>query len=300
MLAQKAPLCAAYGVASLMSRAASMLRTGRRNAGDKEILGRILGGENGDLAQIVRRSIDARLKGVIDSMTYPRITGENFRNFISIEGLEHLERGLEKGKGVLLLHSHFGNPQILMPAIGYSGYALHQIAGHPVKDWPDLLQRDLTATEQWVAHCQLDCEKALPAKFIYTSDSSVRVAYKALKNNGVLAAALDGGRDENRVYATLLGEKAFFAAGPVRIALKTGATIVPLFVVRQRNEKHKVILEPPLQFDISGDMLRDVEYGVQAFANILERYVRLYPCHYAHILIGRRRWRFAEPQTEKQ
>lgn len=299
VLAQKAPLRVAYGMASLLSRAAHILRAGSSGRGE-EIVGKILGKSRTESADIVRRSVDCRLKGVVDSMVYPRITKENFLDFVSIEGLEHLQRGLEKGRGVLLLHSHFGNPQILMPAIGHSGYALHQIAGHPVNDWPDLLQRDLTATEEWVARLQLDCEKALPAEFIYAWDSSIRVAYRALRNNGVLAAALDGGREENRVFVRFFGESAFFAAGPVRIGLKTGASIVPLFVVRQQNEKHKVILEAPLQFDVSGDLSRDIESGVQAFADILERYVRLYPCHYAHVLIGRRRWRFALPEDEEK
>lgn len=267
-------------------------------------LTRVLDGyDQKEILRFVRQSFDLRLKNDLDVLLYPRINKNNFRSFVSVEGLEYLDNALKNGKGVILLHSHFGNPQILMVALGYMDYPLHQIAGNPTEDMEDLLKRPLTTLESKVSELRLVHEKTLPVNFIYAF-KSMRPVFRCLKDNEILAIAIDGGKDKSRVYVQFLNHTAFFSSGPMKIALKTQAGVLPLFVIRKSNYGHKVIIGQPLELSFTDDIEHDIKENTQKFISILERYVMEYPSHYVIPLIGEHRDRFAgksfvENNTEK-
>jgi KDO2-lipid IV(A) lauroyltransferase len=242
--------------------------------------------------KIIRKFFGLRIKEDLDILLYPRINKSNFRSVVRIGGLQHLDNALQKGNGVILLHTHFGNPQMLIVALGYSGYSVHQIAGNPVDDLEHFLQRPMTKIEARSAKQRLECESTLPAKFIYVSQS-LRGAFKCLQSNEILAIALDGGKDEkNRCYVDFLGKTAFFSGGAIKLALKTNAEVLPAFVKRDGSYRHRLIIEPPLEINLKDDSEENIRGSVQKYARILEKYVQGYPCHYLKVVLDEERRRF--------
>ncbi|MDB4349852.1 lipid A biosynthesis acyltransferase, partial [Omnitrophica bacterium] len=53
--------------------------------------------------------------------------------------------------------------------------------------------------------------------------------------------------------------------------------IVPVFIVRQKNDNHKLIIEKPLEYELTGNNERDIKSIVEKAAGVIEKYVRLYP-----------------------
>jgi len=73
------------------------------------------------------------------------------------------------------------------------------------------------------------------------------------------------------------GRPAFTPRGPVSIALKTGCDIIPTFMIRQKDNRHRMIVEKPIDLKITGDTEKDIRYNTETFTKIIESYIRKYP-----------------------
>ena len=61
------------------------------------------------------------------------------------------------------------------------------------------------------------------------------------------------------VYVEFFGQKAATATGPAVFAMRTGAVILPMFIVSQNDGTHKIIIEPPVSLEDQGDEKKCVE-----------------------------------------
>ena len=68
--------------------------------------------------------------------------------------------------------------------------------------------------------------------------------------------------------------------GPFRIAERTGALVLPTFVVRQRAGTHRLVIEDPIAIESDQDG-ESRKAGMARFLETFEAYVKRYPCHYA-------------------
>ena len=68
-------------------------------------------------------------------------------------------------------------------------------------------------------------------------------------------------------------------AGPARLALRTGARVIPAVLAREpgRDEMIRPILDFDLHFEPTGDEERDVRELTQQTMSSLERFIRQYP-----------------------
>jgi KDO2-lipid IV(A) lauroyltransferase len=71
--------------------------------------------------------------------------------------------------------------------------------------------------------------------------------------------------------------------GPAVYHLKTGAPILPLFIVRQHGRRHTVIVDRPLKVQLSGDEERDIFTITSQIARVMESYIKRYPGQWSWI-----------------
>ena len=232
-----------------------------------------------DFRRVALRCCQNHVTSELEVLLYGRMNSGNIERYVSLEGKSILDAALAAGRGVILLHAHFGNEHMLMPALGHRGDAVNQVGLHPgdaVNHIQDVMQRqpdDLTAS--WIK-LKEEYEKKLPVAFIYLG-KSMRPAVECLKRNEILAISMDG-IDGSMITVPFLRKKAQFLPGPIRLAMATGAMIVPAFTVRKRNGTHRLVIEDPIEGYSS------VEEGVVCFTSLLEKYLRRYPCHYVKLL----------------
>ena len=116
-------------------------------------------------------------------------------------------------------------------------------------------------------------------------DASIRV----LRNNEVLFIPLDQNFGSGGgVFVEFFGHKAATATGPVIFAKRTAAPILPIFIKRDHDDVHKIMIEPPLELEGCPDDDEMLVVNTQKITNVIERYIRQYPQEWGWI---HRRWK---------
>jgi lauroyl/myristoyl acyltransferase len=229
----------------------------------------------------VRRTFINYALNSVEVFYYPSLTREKTAPLVEYEGMEHITDALTRGKGVILLHGHFGNEEFLMPAVAFTVRTrVNQLASRweaPLRgSW---IYRLPNAVRHYAFTMRIRYRESLPINFIYI-DKGVRAAYSALRNNEILLLAGDGREGTSWTEADFLGRTALYSEGPMRMALKTEAAVLPVFIVRKPDNRHRLIIERPLQLERTADVQRDIQVATQRFVDLLGDYVRRYPCHY--------------------
>jgi KDO2-lipid IV(A) lauroyltransferase len=228
--------------------------------------------------KIVRNSFDIFLKRQLENLLFGDFTKSRLEHITSIDGIDNLNRALEKGKGVILLLSHFGSFLLPLPVLGLNGYKVVQVVGKPLLEGRAPIQKKIFELKK------RELSK-FPIQFIQTNHYLGPIV-KALCNNEIIVIAFDGRTGTKWIRVQLLNRTAQFSPGPFNLAIKTGATILPTFVVRNKNDKHRIILEPPLELEITDDKEETLKINTMKYARIFERYLLNYPCHFTMTLYG--------------
>ena len=238
-----------------------------------------------EINKIAKESFRNMYKDRTEILLYPGLSRERVKKMTFIEGMDKLDRALLLGKGVILLIAHFGANKMVMPALGFKGYKINQIAGRPT-DWGNVSGVESRMARK-ALELELNAEKKFPAKFIYIT-SNIRPAIRCLKNNEILCLAVDGGGGVKRVRVNFLGRPANLSPNFITLAKATGATILPAFVIRQPDSRHRILIEEPLILNAFYDEQKEWEYNTQTFADIFSKYFYCYPHLYARKLLNMR------------
>lgn len=236
-------------------------------------------------AEILRDTFRLTMFNELEVLRYPSLDPKSIGSVCQLEGREHLDAALAKGKGAILLIGHFGANQMIMPAMGHLGYTMNQLSAPPPV-WAEILRESRT-TPLWekVLARRWELEKRLPVRHINIF-RFLRPAFDCLARNEVLGLAFDGGGGKKWVQVSFLGRTANLSVEPARIWQKTSAALLPTFVYRVPGaSQHRVVIGEPLAW--AGDPQR----SLQAFVEVFEREVWAHPEHYLHFLAMRRRVR---------
>lgn len=195
---------------------------------------------------------------------------------VEIIGKENLDTTLSKGRGAILVSAHFGNFPLMLFRIRSEGYKTSGIM-RPMRDSrvEKLFQKKRTK---------------LGIKTIYNQPrrACVETTLKTLRNNEVVFIPIDQNFGTGGVFVDFFGKKAATAAGPVVLALRTKADIIPSFIVRQKDDTHKIIFEKPLILEEGKSYQETICLNIQRLTNIIESYIRRYPAQWGWI---HRRWK---------
>jgi phosphatidylinositol dimannoside acyltransferase len=244
----------------------------------------VLPGESPDrIKTIVKRAFQNYSTCELEVLLYPSLNTDLMNRIVSIEGKEHLDNALNKGKGVLLFQAHFGAFQMTMPAIGYNGYKMNQISA-AASVWKD---KSDSGIQKKTFDIKTRYEHALPVNHI-SVESSMRPVFRALERNEIVGVTVDGGGGNKATKMQFLGREANFLQGGANLALRTDAVIIPAFIVSEPDLKHRLILHAALTIDPSLSQEANIQKIIQKFASLLESYVHSYPEHYGYTLCLRR------------
>ena len=211
---------------------------------------------------IAKKCFENLGKNVIEFMQYPRLDLKRIQRYVSFEGLQHVEQALAQGKGAIILTAHFGNWELLGASLAATVAPLSPIARQLRSPrLNDLVQR----YREKGGYVTID------------RDTGIRPALRCLKRNELLGILADVDTTVNGVFVDFFGRRAYTPYSPVAFALKTGAAILPTFMVRQPDNSHRVIIEPPLVLKRTDVKEKELVINTQKFTKIIESYIRQYP-----------------------
>lgn len=206
------------------------------------------------------------------------------KKFVEIEGLHHLDEALSRGKGVVALSAHFGSFPLLLSRLALAGYPMHSVLRRMRDERLDKLfekKRDRMGVGSIYTQPRQEC---------------VAQCLKSLRKNEIVFIQLDQNFGTGGVFVDFFGVKAATATGPIVLSVRTGASIVPMFIHRVKGPKHKIVIQPPLTVhkDTMGE--NNLVSTVAEFTLMIENYIRKYPHEWGWI---HKRWK-ARPIEENQ
>jgi KDO2-lipid IV(A) lauroyltransferase len=245
-----------------------------------------------DLDIILRRTMQNFRKDLLEIWTFPKLNRNKINKISYFEGFEHLQNALDKGKGAILCITHFGSWKIILPALGYNGYKVHQIAANPLT-----FEKDTEASSHnIIMKLELESESSLPAKFIYLDEGkSIRQIYRVLANNEIVVISLDGIIGGKRMSMPFLNGTLLLSTGGASLSLSTEAPSLPIFIVRQKDNKHKIVIHEPVA-NLNNGFGKEafIDMWMKSYTRLFEHYVQSYPDHYARYLYTIRKYPLPE------
>jgi KDO2-lipid IV(A) lauroyltransferase len=200
---------------------------------------------------------------------------------IRIEGKEHLDAALTKGNGVIALGAHLGSFTLLGSRLAVEGYRVNIMINKG--DFPGLWKR-LDAFHEVLG------QKTFPPKPITTS---LKKSLNCLQRNEILYLVADEQQRRRGTPVPFFGQQAFTPTGPAIFSLKTGAPILPMFVLREDETKRTLVIGNPIEIERTGDEKKDIERLTAKFTKVIEETIRQYPHQWAWL---NRRWKLSRPR----
>lgn len=212
--------------------------------------------------QLVRRSFQNLGKNLMEFMQLPRMSAETIRQLVTFEGREHIDKALAQGRGAIILTAHFGNWELLGASIIVNGYTIRGVTRQLRSKRLDTI---VSSHREKVGWQGID------------RDKSIREVLRCLNRNELIAILADVDTRIRGIFVDFFGRPAYTPYSPVAIGLKTGAAILPTFIIRQPDDSHRVIVEPPLPLQRSGTKEENLLVNTQRFTKVIESYIRRYP-----------------------
>lgn len=219
-----------------------------------------------------------------DLIRMPRLDPEDFfRRRLHYRGFEEiLLPALKAGKGVILVSAHFGSPELAVQGLLPQGVKVFVLT-EPLQ--PPRLSRLLDGLRSCLGHT-----------FRPVSMANVKAALRTLKGGGVVALMMDRDIEGPRALLPFCGQETLLPIGPVEVAMRTGAPLLPTFSFRRDPDKVEAIIEEPLELTTSGDFQADVRANTLRLLARFEEHLRAEPEQWA---VLERIWE-KEPRPAKE
>ena len=234
----------------------------RRTLSDN--IAHVLGIDAGDdrVRGLARQACVHYVKGHYDLFRVGRLTTAELKQMIRIEGREHIERALDRGKGAILISAHLGNIDV----VGQLPLAYGVPVTGPVQHIrPERLYQYVLRLRQ--GH----------GLRLIPSDGPMMELYRALRRNEMIGLPCDRGIADSARETEFFGSPAPLPDGPVRVALRSGAALIPVFALRLPDNTFHAQIEPELLLSRSGDNETDVANGMGQVVEVMERYIARNP-----------------------
>lgn len=236
--------------------------------------------------RIVFQSAQNMVREFLQLCGWLRLSPARRRQMSKISGIEHLQSACQRQKGVILVTAHLSNFPLLSAGLCSHGYpnsfVIQQIKVESINTYYEELCTRIGIGTIYALprhRCTLECLRHLRENKI------------VLMNLDLNAAGRSG------LFVNFFGLPASTYTGPLVLARRTGASVLPAFVIRQPNGHYRIFLHPPL---FPPGSLPGGEESYKAvlkkFNHLLEDYVQKYPEQWSWIY---KRWKSRPPGGAK-
>ncbi|ABF41347.1 lipid A biosynthesis acyltransferase [Candidatus Koribacter versatilis Ellin345] len=210
---------------------------------------------------------------------FPRYNRQNVEKIAVYAGFENFEQAEQLGKGVLLLTGHVGGWEI--------GSFVHSIYGHPM----NIVVRPLD--NPYLNQLAEDFRCRFGNRLLGKQDFA-RGLLAAMHKGETVGILMDTNMTPPQGdFVPFFGVLACTATGMARVAMKTGAAVVPAFTVwDDKLRKYRVLFEPAIKLVNTGNTDADVLTNTALFNKAIEDVIRRYPDQWLWV---HRRWKTRPP-----
>ncbi len=210
----------------------------------------------------VRRACVNIAKCHYDLFRLSRRSADEIREMASIEGAERILEPVAEGRGVVMIAAHVGNVDVAgqLPAI-YGA----PVTGAVEHVQPESLFRYTLGLRQTHGLRLIPVDKALIG------------LYRALKRGEIVVLPVDRNVSDNAREVSFFGTPTLLPDGPVRLARRTGAALIPALVWRCPDDSLGVQIAPEIEVPRTEDREADVAACMEKVVAVVEQHIAKYP-----------------------
>ena len=191
-------------------------------------------------------------------------TREQFSRYFKFVGEENLKAAYEKGNGVLCLVTHtlgWEFSAILPPVMGYKSMGASSRIHNPA------LNRLMIQSRESRGMANI------------TRDHSYDILVERLKQGECLIIMIDQDTLKARgEFLQFFGKEAYTPIGCARLAMATGAAIVPMHTIRNDvDDTYEFRILPEIPFVQKSTELETLRHNTQIHNDVIEQIIREYP-----------------------
>lgn len=218
-----------------------------------------------EIATTVQGSLRNFFRDIVEIGIVLAASPKEIQTEIPLLGREYLEAALAKGKGVIVLSAHLGNFFLIGTRLAVEDYPIYVLVNPPQDgSFRDLLDDYRLKVGQKTIH-------ARPRR------QASRELVQVLRRNELAMVIADEYRSGSGIYVPFFGRTVLARRGPATLALRTGAALVPVYLIRDSSGKLRLMIEPEIDLLRSGSIKADVTENTLRITRWLERVVRSYP-----------------------
>lgn len=215
------------------------------------------------LERIIKDVYQNIAQSFIELIKFPQLGEDYVKKYIKIEGDDKVKNAIkDEDRGVIFLTAHFGNWELCSLIGSTVGYRMNVLAR-----WQKMEKLNGYLNK-------MRSSKGANVIFKETAVDEILDALKRREAVGILSDQ-DGGKKGEIV--DFLGRRASTPKGVAHFSLRAGAPVFPVFIIRERGPYHRIAVEEDISVMESGDLKKDIHEILQRFADILAKYVQMYP-----------------------
>jgi lauroyl/myristoyl acyltransferase len=253
-----------YALAGLIGSLAYAMAAGQRALVGHNM--RIVLGENACEREVrlqTRIAFQNLARNYYELFHLPGLSQDDIRKRIDMTGVEHIDDGLQGGRGVLLAGMHLGNFEYLMQIPTF----------FPHMRFTLLIEKMANAR---VFELMRNLRSSMGMELAAVDEPLKVVRY--LKQNRVVGIAIDRDVTHSGIEVSFLGKPAIFPDGVIRLAMRTGAAIVPAFGWSEKGKKHvQVRVLPVMNLVSAHNGEADVRLNLERLLANFEPVIRAHP-----------------------
>jgi KDO2-lipid IV(A) lauroyltransferase len=211
-----------------------------------------------ELRREVHRTFDSYARYWLESFRIPGMSPDDLDAGMTAEGVPLLDEALAGGNGAILALPHLGGWDFGGAWLATRGYPVTVVV-EPLEP-PELFE--------WFA----DFRRTIGLEVVPLGPDAGKRILAALRRNEVVGLLCDRDIDGTGVAVELFGERTTLPGGPVTLALRTGAPVLPTAVYFE-GQGHRGVIRPPLRLARSGRFRDDVAAGTQQLADALQELI---------------------------
>jgi len=205
------------------------------------------------------------VQSAVEFLCLPKIKRIGLDKFVDFQGKENIDHAASLGRGVILFGIHTGSWE-LASVIGSITKGPYHVVANDQSKIPPLDK-------------MLNEYRAIAGAHVIRAGRATKEIIRAMQDNELITLVLDQG-GKTGLTVPFLGKTASMSTGVMRLALKYGCAVCPVWIERRGDGMHTLKVFPALALRVTGDFEKDIYVNVVKAANHFERLLREHPAEY--------------------
>ena len=236
-----------------------------------------------EIRELARKVFGHVTVTAVEMLQFPKWNWEKVAELVDAsDAFKLYDSLLKEGKGIISITAHIGNWELLAGVFGLKGYQgivlARKIYYEPYNRWI------------------VGLRQALKVPTVYRDEAS-REILKRLAQNQIVGILPDQDIDSLKgEFVNFFGRPAYTPVAPIRLALASGAPIVPNFLIRQSGDRYKMILGQVIRPVVGASREEAVKKYTEEWMAQFEKVIQEYPEQWGWM---HNRWKTKPPIIQK-